>query len=127
MPWPSETARPSGVADAAGLQANRAAASLRLVAKAEGGRTRLSDLAEGGGYRIKFPVPERGLEAVSDTGALEVAADEVLAANPEAPARFQAGEDKILNFLMGQVMKKTGGKASPPVVREILARKLRGG
>jgi aspartyl-tRNA(Asn)/glutamyl-tRNA(Gln) amidotransferase subunit B len=67
----------------------------------------------------------RGLEAVSDGGVLETAADEVLAANPDAAGRFRGGEEKILNFLMGQVMRKTGGKASPATVREILARKLR--
>ncbi len=66
----------------------------------------------------------RGLEAVSDTGVLETAADEVIAANPDAAARYRGGEEKILNFLMGQVMRKTGGKASPATVREILARKL---
>lgn len=51
-------------ADIALLQANRAAGRLVLAAKAEGGATRLDELVEGGGYRIKFPQPERGLEAV---------------------------------------------------------------
>ncbi len=69
-------------------------------------------------------VRERGLEAVSDTGLLETAVDEVLAANPEAVASYRAGEKKLANFLMGQVMKRTQGKASPGAVREILARKL---
>jgi aspartyl-tRNA(Asn)/glutamyl-tRNA(Gln) amidotransferase subunit B len=67
----------------------------------------------------------RGLGAVSDGGALETAVAEVLAANPDAATRFRAGEERILNFLMGHVMKKTGGRASPGAVREILARKLR--
>lgn len=51
-------------ADIAALQANRAVAALRLEAKMEGGVTRLADLIEGGGYRLKFPDPETGLEAV---------------------------------------------------------------
>jgi urease accessory protein len=69
-------------ADIAALQANRAHAVLRLEAKAEGKTTRLADLIEGGGYRLKFPEPERGLEAVivntgggllgGDTFAMEV-------------------------------------------------------
>jgi aspartyl-tRNA(Asn)/glutamyl-tRNA(Gln) amidotransferase subunit B len=71
-------------------------------------------------------VRERGLEAVSDTGALEAAVDEVLAAHPDDVERFRAGEAKVLNFLMGQVMRRTGGKASPGLVREILARRLEG-
>lgn len=62
---PSEMqAAPRSAADVAALQLNRAAANLRLAAKSVGGTTRLADLVEGGGYRIKFPDPERGLEAV---------------------------------------------------------------
>lgn len=51
-------------ADIAALQSNRARARLRLAAKCAAGVTRLADLVEGGGYRLKFPTPERGLEAV---------------------------------------------------------------
>jgi aspartyl-tRNA(Asn)/glutamyl-tRNA(Gln) amidotransferase subunit B len=71
-------------------------------------------------------VRERGLEAVSDTGLLEAAADEVIAANENVAAQVRAGEAKGLNFLMGQVMKRMQGKADPKAVREILARKLQG-
>jgi len=88
-------------------------------------RELLPDLVERGGDPEAL-VRERGLEAVSDTGALEAAVDEVLAAHPEQAARCRAGETKLLNFLMGQVMRRTGGKASPNAVREILARKLEG-
>ncbi len=88
-------------------------------------RDLVPELMEAGGDPAAL-VAERGLEAVSDGGALEAAAAEVIAASPGAADRFRAGEEKILNFLMGQVMKKTGGKASPAAVREILARKLRG-
>ncbi len=69
-------------------------------------------------------VAERGLEAVQDTGLLEGLADEVLAGHPQAVERFRAGDPKVLNFLMGQVMKRTQGKADPGLVRELLARKL---
>ena len=58
--------------------------------------------------------------------AAESAADQVLADNPEMAERYRGGDTKVLNFLMGQVMKRTQGKASPPLVREILARKLEG-
>jgi aspartyl-tRNA(Asn)/glutamyl-tRNA(Gln) amidotransferase subunit B len=71
-------------------------------------------------------VRERGLEAVSDAGLLEAAADEAIAAHAQVAAQVRAGEEKGLNFLMGQVMKRTQGKADPKAVREILARKLRG-
>ena len=70
-------------------------------------------------------VAERGLAAVSDTGVIEQAVAEVLAANPESVELFRSGEEKVVNFLMGQVMQKTQGKADPAAVREILARELR--
>jgi aspartyl-tRNA(Asn)/glutamyl-tRNA(Gln) amidotransferase subunit B len=67
---------------------------------------------------------ERGLEAVSDTGVIEAAVAAVIAENAENAERYRGGDEKILNFLMGQVMRRTGGKASPAAVRELLARKL---
>ena len=70
-------------------------------------------------------VRERGLEAVSDTGALEAAVEEAIEANPQAVESYRAGDEKSLNFLMGQVMKKTQGKANPGTTREILIAKLR--
>jgi aspartyl-tRNA(Asn)/glutamyl-tRNA(Gln) amidotransferase subunit B len=69
-------------------------------------------------------VRERGLEAVSDAGALAAAVEEVLAANPKAVASFAAGDAKSLNFLMGQVMRRTNGKADPARVRELLSQRL---
>jgi aspartyl-tRNA(Asn)/glutamyl-tRNA(Gln) amidotransferase subunit B len=70
-------------------------------------------------------VRERGLEAVSDTGVLGSAVDEVLAEHGENIAKYRAGEDKVLNFLMGQVMRKMKGKADPGAVRELLLGRLR--
>jgi len=49
----------------------------------------------------------------------------VLAENPENVELFRSGEEKVVNFLMGQVMQKTRGTADPATVREILARELR--
>jgi aspartyl-tRNA(Asn)/glutamyl-tRNA(Gln) amidotransferase subunit B len=104
------------------------AALLRLLEEgritAKSARELLPELVEHGGDPAEL-VSARGLEAVSDRAQIERAADEVIAAHPENAQRFRAGEEKILNFLMGQVMKKTGGKASPGVVRDILARKLK--
>jgi len=111
------------------LSANALAGLLRLLeagrVTAKSARDLLPELVERGGDPAEL-VSVRGLEAVSDLAQIERAADEVIAANPENAQRFRAGEEKILNFLMGQVMKKTGGKASPGVVRDILARKLKG-
>ena len=69
-------------------------------------------------------VRERGLEAVSDTGVLEGAVAAVIAAHPDDVARYRGGEQKVLNFLMGKVMRETEGKANPGAVRELLARML---
>jgi aspartyl-tRNA(Asn)/glutamyl-tRNA(Gln) amidotransferase subunit B len=71
-------------------------------------------------------VQEKGLAQVSDTGAIEKFCDEVIAANPGPVADFKAGKEAALNFLKGQVMKLSKGKANPAVAGEILARKLKG-
>jgi aspartyl-tRNA(Asn)/glutamyl-tRNA(Gln) amidotransferase subunit B len=68
----------------------------------------------------------RDLLQISDTPALEAAVDETLAANPDAVANYQAGETKVVGFLVGQVMRATGGKADPKVVNELLTAKLSG-
>ncbi len=62
----------------------------------------------------------RDLLQVSDTAALEAAVEEVLAANPKAAGELRAGEEKVLGFLVGQVMKATEGKADPRAVNQIL-------
>jgi len=71
-------------------------------------------------------VQEKGLAQVSDTGAIEKFCDEAIAANPGPAADFKAGKAAALNFLKGQVMKASKGKANPAVVGEVLERKLRG-
>ena len=91
---------------------------------ARSAREIFADVVDGGDPEAL--VRERGLEAVSDAGVLESAVDEVLAEHPEMAESFRNGEVKVLNFLMGQVMKQTGGKANPQSVRELLARKLEG-
>jgi aspartyl-tRNA(Asn)/glutamyl-tRNA(Gln) amidotransferase subunit B len=84
----------------------------------------IAELVESGGDPEAL-VAERGLTAVSDTGIIEQVVAEVLAANPENVELFHSGEEKVVNFLIGQVMRKTQGKADPAAVREILARALR--
>jgi aspartyl-tRNA(Asn)/glutamyl-tRNA(Gln) amidotransferase subunit B len=70
-------------------------------------------------------VEQKGLAQVSDTGAIEKYCDEVIAANPRSAADFKAGKVAALNFLKGQVMKASKGKANPNLVGEILERKLK--
>lgn len=66
----------------------------------------------------------RDLLQLSDTGAIEAAVDEVLAANPDAVERFRSGEQKVVGFLVGQVMRATQGKAEPKLVNTLLMEKL---
>jgi aspartyl-tRNA(Asn)/glutamyl-tRNA(Gln) amidotransferase subunit B len=70
-------------------------------------------------------VQEKGLAQVSDTGVIERYCDEAIAANPGPAGDFKAGKVAALNFLKGQVMKLSKGKANPGVVGEILQRKLK--
>ena len=88
-------------------------------------RELVPELVERGGDPERL-VQEKGLEAVSDPGLIESAVERVLAEQAESAARYRAGEQKVLNFLMGQVMKATQGKATPDAVREILKRRLVG-
>ena len=67
---------------------------------------------------------EKGLEQVSDTGAIEAAVDEVIAENADAAEKVRAGQTNTIGFLVGQVMKKTRGQANPGIVNELLRKKL---
>ena len=67
---------------------------------------------------------ELGLEQVSDNSALEGWVDEVIVENPSIIEDYKSGNEKVIQFLMGQVMKKSKGAANPPVVMGMLKEKL---
>jgi aspartyl-tRNA(Asn)/glutamyl-tRNA(Gln) amidotransferase subunit B len=69
-------------------------------------------------------IESKGLKQVTDTGAIEKMVDEVIAANPEQVEQYRGGKDKVLGFFVGQVMKKSQGKANPQQVNELLKKKL---
>ncbi|MFZ1416439.1 MAG: Asp-tRNA(Asn)/Glu-tRNA(Gln) amidotransferase subunit GatB [Defluviicoccus sp.] len=69
-------------------------------------------------------VAERGLKQITDEGAIEAAVAKVIAANPAQVEQFRAGNDKVLVWLVGQVMKATQGKANPKAVNELLRQQL---
>jgi len=71
-------------------------------------------------------VEEKGLKQVSDTGAIEAAVDEAITNGAAQVEQFRAGNEKILGWFVGQVMKATQGKANPQMVNEILRKKLSG-
>ena len=68
-------------------------------------------------------VEERGLRQVTDTGAIAAAVDEVIASNP-AKVEELAKKPKLIGWFVGEVMKRTGGKANPQAVNELLKGKL---
>ncbi len=68
-------------------------------------------------------VEARGMKQVTDTGALEAAVDEVIAANPAQVEKARANP-KLAGWFVGQVMKATGGKANPKAVNDIVAARL---
>jgi aspartyl-tRNA(Asn)/glutamyl-tRNA(Gln) amidotransferase subunit B len=70
-------------------------------------------------------IEKRGLKQISDAGAIEKLVDEVLAANEKQVADYRAGKEKAFNSLVGQVMKRSQGKANPAQVNEVLRRKLK--
>jgi len=70
-------------------------------------------------------VAEKGLQQVSDSSEIEVAVDRVLAANPGEIERFRNGEEKLMSFFVGQVMREMKGKANPEVVNSLLKGKLK--
>ena len=70
-------------------------------------------------------VEARGMAQVTDTGAIEAAVDEILAANPDKVEQAREKPDMI-GWFVGQVMKATGGKANPQAVNELLRKKIGG-
>jgi aspartyl-tRNA(Asn)/glutamyl-tRNA(Gln) amidotransferase subunit B len=68
-------------------------------------------------------VEQRGMKQVTDTGAIEKAVDEIIAANPDKVEQAKA-KPTMLGWFVGQVMKQTGGKANPQAVNDLLKQKL---
>jgi aspartyl-tRNA(Asn)/glutamyl-tRNA(Gln) amidotransferase subunit B len=71
-------------------------------------------------------VKERGMAVISDEGELERIARGLIDANPKQAASYRAGKTALLGFFVGQMMKQTGGSASPAVVNAVLKRLLEG-
>jgi aspartyl-tRNA(Asn)/glutamyl-tRNA(Gln) amidotransferase subunit B len=68
-------------------------------------------------------VKEKGVQ-ISDVAEIEKFVDDVIAKNPKEVERYKAGEEKLIGFFVGQVMKLTKGKANPQIVNELLKKKL---
>lgn len=71
-------------------------------------------------------IEERGMKQVTDTGAIGSAVDEVIARGAAQVEQYKDGNEKVLGWFVGQVMKATKGKANPQAVNELLRKKLGG-
>ena len=65
-------------------------------------------------------VEEKGLKQITDEGAIKQIVEEVLKENPDAVEKYKNGQTKVIGFLVGQVMRKTKGKANPQLVNKLL-------
>jgi len=77
------------------------------------------------GESPKAIVEAKGLVQISDPAVITPIIDEVMAKNPENVEKFRAGNNKLLGFFVGQVLKATQGKGNPKVVNELVAEKLK--
>ncbi len=69
-------------------------------------------------------VEEKGLKQISDSSAIDKFVDDVIGANPDQVEEFKGGKEKVLGFLVGQVMKASKGKANPGMVNKLLKEKM---
>jgi aspartyl-tRNA(Asn)/glutamyl-tRNA(Gln) amidotransferase subunit B len=72
-------------------------------------------------------VAEKGIKQISDTSEIEGIISQVIQKNPDEVSRYRTGQEKLIGFFVGEVMKATGGKANPKLVNEILKKKLKEG
>ena len=78
------------------------------------------------GGSAKELVESKGLIQISDPGEIEKLIDEVIAENPKELEKFRAGKTKLKGFFVGQVMKKSSGRADPKLTNQLLSKKLQG-
>ena len=69
-------------------------------------------------------VKEKGLVQISDSSEIIGIVDAVIAANPQSVADFNAGKEKAIGFLVGQIMKQTKGRANPDMVNSLLRERM---
>ena len=70
-------------------------------------------------------IEERGLKQISDEESLDKVADEVVKENPKAVKDWQKGKSQAIKFLVGQLMRKTKGKANPQLANKLIEKKLK--
>jgi len=124
---PARLANESGTPVHEGLSERAAVELIQLVAAGTIGSKTLKAVLErvwGTGESPAEIVEREGLAQVSDRGAVEAYVRDVLAAQGKSVADYRAGKTNVLQFLKGQVMKTSGGKADPVLVEELLKESL---
>ena len=109
------------------LAAEKVARLIQLVAEskitAANARDVLKKMFETGKSAEEI-IASEGLAQISDAGAIETIARQVVAKSPDNVAKYKSGSDGVFKFFVGQVMKETRGQANPQIVNEILKRVL---
>ena len=104
--------------------------SMKLVGMVDAGRLSNSAAKEvfaavrGSGEEPAAAVERLGLAQVSDTSRIERWIEEVVEQSPGQVGQYRAGKAQVLGYLVGQVMKRSGGRADPKVVQQLLRRAL---
>ena len=70
-------------------------------------------------------IDKKGLKQITDSGAIEAMVDEVIANHPEQAQQYRDGQEKLIGFFVGQIMKVSKGKANPGQVNQLLKKKLK--
>jgi aspartyl-tRNA(Asn)/glutamyl-tRNA(Gln) amidotransferase subunit B len=83
-------------------------------------------LWNGEGESADAIIDSKGLKQVTDTGAIEAVINDVIAASPQQLADYRGGKDKLFGYFVGEVMKRSKGKANPAQVNELLKKALAG-
>jgi len=78
----------------------------------------------GSGESAAKIIEREGLTQISDPAVIEPIARTIVEAHPDLVAQYRSGEEKVLGFFVGQVMKATQGQANPKLAREVLVRIL---
>ncbi len=86
-------------------------------------KTVLDTMWESGDSADKI-IEEKGLQQITDTGAIEAMIDQVIADNPDQLAEYRAGKTKLISYFIGAVMKASKGKANPAELNKVLKQKL---
>jgi aspartyl-tRNA(Asn)/glutamyl-tRNA(Gln) amidotransferase subunit B len=122
--WFTQTLMPQVSLERATRQADSIAEVLRLVSdgalSATAGKEVVIEAIQSG-RRPSVIVDEKGLRQISDLGGI---IDEVIAENPGPVGQFRGGKEGVIGFLVGQVMKKTGGAANPQEAQRLLRERL---